>query len=411
MKQHNVVVFALAAVALVIGTVIQVVAGKRFAIANSQYPFVTTQLSPICGGIVYALLCMGTALLKRSRSRDQAGSAQHAEKLLTSGVVDSEIQGLVPPDVAEEQTFSPLMWWRHAAIIAFLFSLSNTLNNLGNRGSTVPGALVVVLSRMVVPLSLVLEWTRSRMEAAAVTRTVCTWPKLLAVFLLFGGTAVAMGPLWASIGDADTMMVLERSVELICANIPLALAMNYFEYISKKGSIDIVKFWLCICVCQTLWGFIPMAYVNAAIQGQALSDVWSDFGKGGLCVMTGENPEGDLASDCSLARLVWFVFTVPSGCVFNMGLAYLSKHPWAGPTTVWFLRAVTVPASGLLFASELLMGPYSSPITGYDVGGLCVVFLALMLYQWKDLIKLIAKFRSVQPQDTLEGDTDITPEE
>ncbi len=42
--QNSASIYALSVSALILATVVQVVAGKRFAIANADYPFVTTQV-------------------------------------------------------------------------------------------------------------------------------------------------------------------------------------------------------------------------------------------------------------------------------------------------------------------------------------------------------------------------------
>ena len=47
---------------------------------------------------------------------------------------------------------------------------------------------------------------------------------------------------------------------------------------------------------------------------------------------------------------------------------------------MWFVRAVSVPTSGVLYSLHAIMGMYATALTDYDVGALCAVFCGLVLY-------------------------------
>jgi hypothetical protein len=83
------------------------------------------------------------------------------------------------------------------------------------------------------------------------------------------------------------------------ANVMCYMLANVMCYMLATGYFSLFYYLFCgiivcdvISICQTCWGFIPMAYINGAIQGQRLADVWSEFYDGAACIITGASDSG-----------------------------------------------------------------------------------------------------------------------
>ena len=52
---------------------------------------------------------------------------------------------------------------------------------------------------------------------------------------------------------------------------------------------------------------------------------------------------------------------------------------------MWFVRAVSVPTTGLLFSAHAIMSDAATPLSGYDVAGLLAVSVGLIVYNLVDV--------------------------
>jgi hypothetical protein len=326
---------------LAVGSLVATVADKRFAISLANYPFTVTQLSPLSGIAVYALLsrCKGFQNIARD-----------------------------------------CRWWILVTKIALCFTLHNLANNLGNRGNQVPGAVVVLISKLVVPTSLMFEFLNDRSSVKHVK-----W-RIVGILLLLAGTALGIAPLLNQAKESGSFgNLLWRILLMIFANIPLAYGLIIWKkYSNQVESNQIILFWMSLCLVQLIIGF-TLIYLNALIQGIDSFQVWPNFAQGMHCVFTGNNPK-DSSSECNIAQIVWFAIDLPAGIIFNLSMAWLARHQNAGPTIVWMLRAAVLPISGVLFHSKAIMGKYATDGNySWEFGGLILVFVGLVVYVGRDI--------------------------
>jgi hypothetical protein len=70
------------------------------------------------------------------------------------------------------------------------------------------------------------------------------------------------------------------------------------------------------------------------------------------------------------------------------------RHVCVCSQLMWFVRAVSVPTTGLLFSIHAIMGASTTTLSGYDVGGLLAVFLGLVVYNLCDVktwLRMVSK--------------------
>eukprot|EP00698_Gefionella_okellyi_P005085 TRINITY_DN14672_c0_g1_i1.p1 TRINITY_DN14672_c0_g1~~TRINITY_DN14672_c0_g1_i1.p1 ORF type:complete len:399 (+),score=82.76 TRINITY_DN14672_c0_g1_i1:136-1332(+) len=349
---------------LMLGTIVSTVADKRLSIAIAKYTFAQTELSPLTGFVMYCFIALF----------EHFGCT--AEKSRTESA-DSSTKPVV--------SLKSARWWITAASMAVCFSLVNIFHNIGNRGSYVSGAVSVILSKIVVPLSLFLDVllpvVMIRLCQADQPRVKFLLWRVVGIVLLLGGTALALAPLWgqSSQSEASLGTVLLCVILLLLANLPLAIGLQIYSRSMSGRLFSVPIFWASLCVCQTLIGF-ALIYVNSAIVGIESSAAWSNFADGFRCVFTATNPMGDTTSECQLAPILWFAACAPAGCAFNLAMGYLGRDAEGGPTLVWLLRAVALPISGVVFMSSAIMGALATGFSWWEIGGLLIVFVALVVY-------------------------------
>ena len=328
-----------------IGTLASTVMGKRTTIAAPLYPFALTLLSPLAGLCVYPLI---------------VGALSYA------GHMTAE-QRRVP-------------WWK-PCIVGVLFSLYNVLENLGNRGDVVPGPIVLVLMKSIVPITFAASYI------VPALRPRYRFTHYAAVVLLLAGIALSLGSELSNLHG----FVLSRSIGfivlLLVAVLPLAAAFIFIEVQLKHThpKLHPTAFWMYLCVFEALFG-IPLAFLNAKLQGLGMSEVWSNAVDGMQCYVAG-SPSGAqqlvgsddnmMDVDCSHAQL-WFYLGLIPGFASNLAMPVCTKYGSA--TLLWFVRALALPAAAVLFSLHFIMGSYATSLSLYEWFGLAVVFGATVLY-------------------------------
>jgi drug/metabolite transporter (DMT)-like permease len=163
---------------------------KKVAIGARNYPYTISMLSPVAGFLVYGAMVLS---------------------LRSKGTLDERATRQVP-------------WWK-VAVVGILFASHNVLRNLGNRGDTVSGAVVILMAKLNVPISAVLSMfppLRRRFSGYQ-------W---CAMLLLLSGIAVTIGPEFqkpAKIEGAALSTEAMALVEIIVSVIPTATGMLFIE--------------------------------------------------------------------------------------------------------------------------------------------------------------------------------------
>lgn len=327
-----------------VGTLASTVLGKKTTIAAPAYPYALTVLSPLAGLCVYPAVVVSMSYL---------------------GFIRKE-QRQVP------------MW--KCAVVGLLFCLHNVLENLGNRGNVVPGPIVLIILKSIVPITFVASYVVPQL------RPRYRWSHYAGVAILLAGIAVALGGELSSLHGFRFSESLGYMVLLLSSVLPLAAAFVFIEVQLKHDHAELhpTVLWAYVCVFEALVS-IPLAFVNAALQGISMSHVWSNATEGIACYVAGSPggvqhlTSGDDAVTvaCGEAQL-WYLCGLLPGFAFNFAMPVCTKYGSA--TLLWFVRALALPVASVLFSLRFLMGSNASHMGAWEWGGLVMVFFATMLY-------------------------------
>jgi drug/metabolite transporter (DMT)-like permease len=322
---------------LFVTSIVDSVLAKKVAIGARNYPYTISMLSPVAGMMVYGSMCL---------------RLRHTGKL-------------------EDKETRMVAWWK-VAVVGILFASHNVLRNLGNRGDTISGAVVILMAKLNVFVSAVL----SMLPPLRRRFNVWQWSAML---LLLGGIAVTIGPQFAQPPEVEGAALshqAEALVMIIVSVVPTAMGMLFIELQvqHRHPKLNVVVLWMKICVMEFALGSL-LAPVNAQLQGLKMSDILGNAVDGLLCMFLGQNVAKD--DDCE-GIPKFYLSTIVFGCAFNLSMAGSIKE--GGATLMWFVRAMTLPAGAFVFTIPFVMGEQATTLTGFEIAGVGVVFAALTLY-------------------------------
>lgn len=245
---------------------------------------------------------------------------------------------------------------------------------------------MLLISKLNVPVS-------AGLSVLPPLRTKLTRYQLLGILVLLSGTIVTIGPKFldatpiasnstavtAAGDEADDFseVVLNLSL-LIAAVVPTAVAMLFIELQVQHvhPQLHVMYLWVKICVAEFFLGLL-LAPLNAWFQNIPLVSQLPNLWEGVLCIVLGREEYGEQCA--TLPR--FYLSTIVFGCAFNMAMAGSIKS--GGATLMWFVRAMTLPFGGIIFSFELVMGDSATTLSVYEIFGLVVVFVALIVYNKK----------------------------
>lgn len=322
---------------LFVTSIVDSVLAKKVAIGARNYPFTISMLSPVAGMLVYGCMCL---------------HLRYTGKL-------------------EDKETRTVAWWK-VAVVGILFASHNVLRNLGNRGDTISGAVVILMAKLNVFVSAVL----SMLPPLRRRFNIWQWS---AMVLLLGGIAVTIGPQFAEPAEVQGAALSHKAEALlmiIVSVVPTALGMLFIELQvqHRHPKLNVVVLWMKICVMEFLLGSL-LAPINAQLQGLGMSHIIENAVDGLACMFLGQNVA--LNDQCvGIPKFVLSTFVF--GCAFNLSMAGSIKE--GGATLMWFVRAMTLPAGAFVFTIPLVMGDEATSLTGFEVAGVGVVFVALIFY-------------------------------
>ena len=322
---------------------------KLTAINAAAFPFVITELSPLEGLLGYSCVCLVLRWLS-----------------------------LLPP---EARKFPK----RKAAIVGFLFALRNVLENLGNRGSNVPGPLVLLIGKLSVPLTSLISFFPPLKKRESKLR-------VLAITTLVLGVALPVIIQLTQSEHFSFQSTIGYQLLLIGAVIPLSFAFVFVEVQLDRNYplLSATYFWLWICIFQAVLG-LGLVPFNAWIQDLPYSKVGDNIVGGLKCIFAGEDiAHPSEPTHCAYVPLYFWV-EYPIGIAMNLSMAASTRL--GGATLMWFVRAFALPVASLIFTSRLIMGTHAAHLDDWDWFSLAIVFLSLLLYNAQPVLALVRKRR------------------
>jgi len=319
----------------------QVLIKRATYAANS--PAALTMLTALLGTLVYPILVLGCVLAKAVR-----------------------LDQLKVP------------WWK-PAFIAFCWTLHHLLLNIGAGGHAIPGVIVAVLVKSVVPISMLFNmpvWT------LGLHYHISHWAGLV---VLMSGVLLTLSSVMK--GPELTWTHLGKMALVVLSTVPMAASFVFIEVNLKRVHPDLFAIGLWMWVCIIMAGMtIVLMPLNTLLTNSSFGSMFSDLGDGMACYVLGHtppdrvNPPPDSSSspwDCSSASESWWA---AMGFMLAFNLAMPVSTRYGGAALMWFVRALTVPLSGILFSMTFIMGKNAKPLSATQIFGLLVVMLGVALF-------------------------------
>lgn len=319
-----------------IGTVGDQVLIKR-ATYSAYFPAALTLLTAIVGIVVYPVIVLGA---------------------LASG------------HVRRHHILVPL--WK-PALIAFGFTLHHVLLNVGAASSSVPGIIAMVLAKLVIPVSMLLNMPSFTLALQYQRRH---WLSVL--LLLFGIVLTVSGPLRSALLTKGLHNKLGNMLLIALSTVPLAAAFTFIEKHLKEHHRDLftVALWMWICIFQFFMSILLLP-LNAVLSRLPMSQMWSDLQQGITCYAGLHTPHSPKAVDCNVAGTLWWT-SLCFSLAYNLAMPVSTRY--GGAALMWFVRGMAVPLAGLLFTSTVVMGSHAIPMTWPQVVGLFVVTAGVFMF-------------------------------
>mmetsp|Transcript_49077 Transcript_49077/g.116809 ORF Transcript_49077/g.116809 Transcript_49077/m.116809 type:complete len:466 (+) Transcript_49077:124-1521(+) len=331
---------------LLISTVACEVLKKQVQIAAPAFPNAITQLMPLAGIVVFPIVVL-CALAIGSNSCEEVK-----------------------------------VHWSKPCIIGISFCLHHTLMNLGARGQTVPGALVIALSKLVIPVSMILGTAR---WSLGYHYGFVHWAS--AIVLMVGIFMMAAEDFHGRRGGNQMGMLTDMTL-IAVSTLPLAFAFLYIERSLKhvERNLSSMALWMWVCCFQLLTG-LALTPVTGTLRGMGAEGTWAELSEGCECLLLGRTPErmarGPQAGEtqCDRARVSFFAFLIPS---FAMNFCMPVVTRYGSAALLWFVRALAVAAGSTLFASTTVMGPNAKRLGPLQGIGVLLVTLGVLLFSLKE---------------------------
>ena len=244
--------------------------------------------------------------------------------------------------------------------------------NLGNRGSVVPGGIVLLISKLIVVCS-------ATMSTFPPMRKKLNRNQIIGLSILLVGAVITLTPKLSESDDDDDDddgLIVVYVMLLIAAQPVLALAMLVVEYqiTSVHKHLDLIYLWFVVCMFEAFVSLI-LAPINASIAGIGMSEIPSNLRDGMICVLEGRSH----IDDCQDVPFL-YIGQVICGCCFNLSMAAAVKTSGGGATLMWFVRAMTLPFGAMLFCIPFIMGSDAETFSWYEFVGIFLVTIALYIY-------------------------------
>ncbi|KNC46803.1 uncharacterized protein AMSG_03234 [Thecamonas trahens ATCC 50062] len=356
-------------------TVASTVLGKKGNVAVPVFPLALSALTALAGVAVYPLLFLGILL------------------------ADSRVD--LPARFLHRRGMLSLPSYALPATVGALFAAHNVLANLGARGNVVPGPLVAILSKLVVPFSMSMEACAKALGYHHLYSRISV-ARLLAVVLLFAGVALSVfgpeGKSFAAASGASTAAYVTQVAFLVTADIPLALGILVVRQFYKAAADAAVPsghgvthelvFWWWVSLFELPW-VIVLAPLSAYLQDFPMASLGRNARDGLACWVGGVDPslasldsyaKSTASVDCGYGSKMFYASLV-AGFAFNVCMPLLAVRA-STTTLLWILRAAALPFAVLAFSLHIVMGTHATPLHPWGLVGLALVLVALLVFTY-----------------------------
>eukprot|EP00164_Ancoracysta_twista_P008325 GFYU01012000.1.p1 GENE.GFYU01012000.1~~GFYU01012000.1.p1 ORF type:complete len:404 (-),score=92.59 GFYU01012000.1:70-1281(-) len=196
---------------------------------------------------------------------------------------------------------------------------------------------------------------------------------------IFVGIFLAMYPTLSEHSHGPWYM----AIVFACNNIPYAISAVYKERALKTSAgapaVDLNYLYAWINVFNFTAGIL-LAPVIVIFQGISFHKLPQHFADGATCWAAGENVnEGDHYCQDAFWLVISFILLNITTTIFML-LVMKYRNAALG----FIAMAVSVPLADILFTSEAVMGTAATILTYFDIVGLIITVMGLLIYGWVD---------------------------
>ncbi|KAL7577830.1 hypothetical protein ACA910_010578 [Epithemia clementina (nom. ined.)] len=376
-----------AAITLCLGTSLSQLFYQHVSNAAPQYFFSIAVILPLSGLICYPTILVVLHLWGRTRNIGSddgniSGSDSSSDRPNNSrsNACNELINTSTDSSISDQIENCGTVWLyyknrilpslRYCLGIGACFALHNLLVDFGKSGSQVgvpdvSTVLSMVLQKLVVPVSLLLEATLDRRNVTAweISGVATVMLGILSTALLYQHQQHNKHEQDGLQEDVTSNGSVEESslygLKILClclSSVPLALGF-YIVSVARRTlpQVSGIELWALLCIPEFLFSIFFVLLCSRSISsGQSHADLW----RGIACVVAGVQPPppsesrsgSALVADCrDAAKFFWTGF--PFSLAFNLAIPILVKLK--GPTSVPLFRAVALPLASLLAMTHL----------------------------------------------------------
>lgn len=256
---------------------------------------------------------------------------------------------------------------------------------------------IVLVQQSAIPISMVISKIYLQAQYSA--------SQYAGAVIVLLGIVVVLIPNFSSspdsTGESNEMLWI---FVLILSCIPMCLSSVYKEKALGETEIDVVYLNGMVAIFQLIFA-IPLCIPSSEIINVPIRNILPNIYGGGLCWMgintitSATATPGQVADDCSTAP--FFVTTyLCFNVVYNILIVVILKHGSAN--ILWMASTVIVPLSNVAFSLNIMPG--HKPLKSFDIIGLCVIMVGLVVYRFMtqvlQFVSTICGFKSLIVEDT-----------
>ena len=268
--------------------------------------------------------------------------------------------------------------WKFA-IMGLLDASAGILMIFG--GSQVSGTMQQLLLQGIIPFTMFFSLLVSTKILAVIFGKVLSvsyrWGHYLGAAIIIGGILTALLPALI-LEKSNNQTTILGIILFIASDIPNAFSGVYKE-IAFKGEADLDIFMVNAWVSffQFGWGclFFPLT-ILPQFGGISFYEIPRNFADGAKCLVGINSTDKD---HCEGAW--WFVGGyMLANITYNLVLLAVIKYGSA--SLLYIASAVVLPLANISFAFHFIMGDQAQPLHWYDIVGLVVILVGLILYRF-----------------------------
>jgi hypothetical protein len=251
-------------------------------------------------------------------------------------------------------------------------------------GNQTSGAMQQLLIQGAIPFTMFFSWLVSNPLVARILREKLNvryrWGHYLGALVIISGIVVALLHAFLSSNGASDNTVFGIIVFFLSAT-PTAFSGVYKEIAFKGADLDIYYVNAWVCVFQFLVGllFLPITAIPG-FGGLTFPEIPDNLENGALCLFTGHNSitTGKNVDDCEWAWVMTLGYII-ANIGYNIVILLMLKYGSAA--LLYVASAVILPLANIAFTLHFIMGDRATTLSPYDIAGLVVILIGLLIYR------------------------------